>query len=155
MDSGRLFHRIQGGRAGGFTLIEMMVAMAVLSIGLLALFKLHFASTGANTVSRAVTESSIFASAKAEQLLALPYDHPDLSAGAHQPGMDQDGIDNNMNALVDESGENGGATLRWDVVEDCLGADFQGHKCVHLRLTSDVNNKRSVETRLDFVKTPM
>ncbi len=155
MDTGRLFQRVQIGRAGGFSLIEMMVAMAVLSIGLLALFKLHFASTGANTVSRAVTESSIIVAAKAEQLLALPYDHQDLSAASHEPDMDQDGIDNNMNGIVDENGESGVLTLRWEVVDDCLGAGFQGHKCVHLQVASNVNNARVIETRLDFIKTPM
>ncbi len=155
MDIGLLFQRIRKNKSNGFSLMEVLVALAVLTVGLLAIFKMHSASTGTNTISRAVTENSIVAAAKAEELLALQYNHPELLAGVHAPKMDEDGIDNNMSGVVDEVGETGILTLRWEVVDDCLGSDLKGHKCIHLRVASNVNNRRMTQIQLDFIKTSM
>ncbi|MBS1221788.1 MAG: hypothetical protein H6R23_1408, partial [Proteobacteria bacterium] len=68
----------------GFSLIEVLVALAVFSIGLLAIFSMHFSSIKTNVVARGVTENITVATAKAEQLMALAYDHADLAAGSYQ-----------------------------------------------------------------------
>lgn len=153
MGTGGFFNRLRNNPARGFSLIEMMVALVVLSIGLLGIFKLQATATDANTKARAVTEGSIIAGAMAERLLALPYDHADLSAGAHTPSATTDRIDNNMNGVIDENGEQGYISLRWDVTEGCLGSDMGAHKCVRLRVTCSVNNRREIPTVFDFVKT--
>lgn len=153
MNTGRVFNRLRNDPARGFSLIEMMVALLVLSVGLLGIFKLHANATDANTRSRAITEGSILAGAMAERLLALPYDHADLSAGAHTPSATTDGIDNDMNGVIDENGEQGYITVRWDVTEGCLGPNMAIHKCVRLRVNCNVNNRREIPTVFDFVKT--
>jgi hypothetical protein len=43
-------------------------------------------------------------------------------------------------------------SLQWQVSEDCLGADFQGHKCVQVRVTSTASGLRQKDIRIDFVK---
>lgn len=139
----------------GFSLIEVMVALSVFSIGLLAIFSMHFSSIKTNGVARGVTENITVATAKAEQLMATAYDDADLAAGSHQKTQNTDGIDNNLNGVVDEAGESGHLNVDWDVQDDCLGADFHGHKCVQIHVSSNVNGKRIKEIRLDFIKTNM
>ncbi len=139
--------------AAGFTLLEVMVALAIFSVGLLAIFSMHVSSLRTNTVARGVTENVTAAAAKAEQLMALAYDDPQLDAGPHEPEKEEDGIDNNLDGRVDEDGEGGHLNLRWVVEENCLGVDFQGHKCVRLEVTSVVNASRTREIRINFIKT--
>jgi type IV pilus assembly protein PilV len=139
----------------GFSLIEVMVALTVFSIGLLAIFSMQFSAIKTNASARGVTENITVAADKAEQLMALSYDHADLTAGSHQVGQDVDGIDNNLNGDVDEVGETGYLQVDWQVQDDCLGADFNGHKCVQVHVRSTVNGGRVREIRLDFIKANM
>ena len=67
----------------GFTLIEVMVAMAVLAIGLLAVAGMQVISIQSNTGNRDVTEASTFALDKLEFLKILPVDDDRLDAGEH------------------------------------------------------------------------
>jgi prepilin-type N-terminal cleavage/methylation domain-containing protein len=120
---------------GGFSLIEVLVAMAIFAIGILAVYSMQIHSIRGNTSARGVTENITLASAKVEELLAQSYDHSDLSVGLHQvtvPGGDQ--------------------SMEWQVSEDCLGADFQGHKCIQVRVSSVVSGNRQKEIRINFVK---
>jgi prepilin-type N-terminal cleavage/methylation domain-containing protein len=136
----------------GFSLIEVVVALAVFSIGLLAIFSMQFS---ANAVVRGVTENITVATGKVERLMALPFTHADLTAGSHQVAQEADGIDNNLDGNLDEPGETGHLLVDWQVQEDCLGSDFQGHKCVQVHVSSIVNGKRVKEIRLDFIKANM
>ena len=137
-------------------MIEVMVALAVFSVGLLAIFSMQFSAIKTNAVARGVTENITVASAKAEQLMALPYEHADLVAnGVIQRAQDADGIDNNLDGEVDEAGETGYLQVDWQVQDDCLGVDFTGHKCVQVHVSSTVNGKRLKEIRLDFIKANM
>lgn len=68
---------------GGFTLIEMLVAISILSAGLLALGSMQVSAISGNAHSANVTDSSTLAADRLEKLLALPYTHADLSSGAH------------------------------------------------------------------------
>ncbi len=142
-----------GSAAAGFTLLEVMVALAVFSVGLLAVFSMHISALRTNTVARGVTENITAAAAKAEQLMALAYDDDSLAAGWHQPAQEEDGIDNNLDGRIDEDGEQGHLRLRWFVEEECLGVDFPGHKCVRLEVNSVVNASKTKEIRLNFIKT--
>ncbi len=81
-------------RDAGFTLVEAMVALVVFSIGILGLAALM--PIGSRTVSSAgrQTRASELCSNAAENLLALPYDAPDLTSGTHDdPGNPFPGID--------------------------------------------------------------
>jgi type IV pilus assembly protein PilV len=139
----------------GFSLIEVVIALAVFSIGLLAIFSMQFSAIKTNAVGRGVTENITVATGKVERLMALPYTHADLTAGSHQVAQDADGIDNNLDGNVDEPGETGYLRVDWQVQDDCLGSDFQGLKCVQVHVSSNVNGKRVKEIRLDFIKANM
>ena len=60
-------------RKEGFTLVEIMVAMIVLSIGLLSFFALNMAIIKSNVFSKAITYATNLAQEKIEQLKNTPY----------------------------------------------------------------------------------
>lgn len=63
----------------GFTLIEVMIAIAVAAIGLLALSQLQVAATQGNATAQQLTTGATWASNRIEQLLRLPADDPLLT----------------------------------------------------------------------------
>jgi prepilin-type N-terminal cleavage/methylation domain-containing protein len=62
----------------GLTLPEVLVAMVVLSLGLLALAKMQITAIQVNAASGRLTQGTAIAQDKVEQLMALPYDDADL-----------------------------------------------------------------------------
>lgn len=148
------------GAARGFTLIEVMIALAIFSIGLLAVYSMQISSVRGNAVARDLSDNVSIASARAEALIALPYEDADLVAGAHPASADPtanlkeiDGIDNDQDGVVDESGETGYMSVEWTVVDECLGADFAGHKCIEVRVISAIKAGRQRDVRVSFIKT--
>lgn len=83
--------RIRG--QSGFTLIEVVVALVVFAIGVLALgVTIPMATKRINRAS-AQTRASAIATERAETLLITPYDHGDLTAGTHSdPANPIDGM---------------------------------------------------------------
>ena len=63
----------------GFTLIEVMITVAVLSIGLLALASMQITAVNDNASSSHRTEASTWAQDKMEALMALPFTHDNLT----------------------------------------------------------------------------
>jgi type IV pilus assembly protein PilV len=62
----------------GFTLIEVLIVMAIFSIGILAVAAMQMTSTKGNASARRITEAAALAENQIENLIQLPYDHPDL-----------------------------------------------------------------------------
>jgi type IV pilus assembly protein PilV len=83
----------------GFTLIEVLVAIVMLSLGLLGLGRMHIAAIQVNTIASRLTQGTTLAQDKAEQLMALPYDHPMLADHTDPPNPQ-------------------GYTVRWVVITD-------------------------------------
>jgi type IV pilus assembly protein PilV len=67
----------------GFTLLEIMIALSILAIGLLAVASLQMTSIRGNAFASGVTEGTTLATDRIEKLLALPYTDAALSAGDH------------------------------------------------------------------------
>ena len=67
----------------GFTLIEVLIAMAIFSIGILGVGTMQIRSTTGNTSARIRTEASIWAQDRVETLMLLSYTHADLQTGSH------------------------------------------------------------------------
>jgi prepilin-type N-terminal cleavage/methylation domain-containing protein len=61
--------------ASGFTLVEVLVAMVILSVCLLALAGLMATTTRTNALGNRLTEASVFAQAKLEELRAMGWDN--------------------------------------------------------------------------------
>ena len=66
------------GKSAGFTLIEVLIAMAILSIGLLAIATQQITATRSNTVSNKLTEGTTVTQDKLEELISLKYDDANL-----------------------------------------------------------------------------
>ncbi len=57
----------------GFTLIEVLVALAILTIGLLGLWSLHISATHGNAFSQRMREATSLANQKMEELRAADF----------------------------------------------------------------------------------
>ena len=80
-------HGARASRAGrpaaGFTLIEIMFAMVIFAIGILAMMLCVPAASKRVMSAGAQTRASSLASAMAEKLLTVPYGNTALTAGTH------------------------------------------------------------------------
>jgi type IV pilus modification protein PilV len=120
----------------GFTLVEVMIAIAVLTIGILALYSMQVSAINGNATANNLTNASNWASDRVEILLSRPYDCSPASANCHdldddngdgtnQPvdvnGNDSDGgnfgLDNATAATADgrEVSPDGRYTILWNV----------------------------------------
>ena len=66
-------------RQSGFTILEVMIAISILAIGLLAVFSGQTMAIQRNNTANRLTEAMTLAQDKAEELLALPYDDVDAT----------------------------------------------------------------------------
>jgi len=57
----------------GFTLVEVMIGMAIFAIGFLAVSAMQITAIQGNGTAREGTEAATLAAAQAERLMALPY----------------------------------------------------------------------------------
>ena len=69
----------------GFTLIEVLIAMAIFLIGFLAVGAMQISAVNSNASARMRTEASMIAAQHAERLLALPFADLDATVAADYP----------------------------------------------------------------------
>lgn len=67
----------------GFTLMEVIIAISILTTGLLAVASMQISAIRGNALASHETTATTLGADRAEKLMALPYDHADLSAGNH------------------------------------------------------------------------
>ena len=95
----------------GFTLIEVLVAMAVFSVALLGLEKMQIGALQVNTIASRLTQGTTLAQDRVEWLMALPYndrmlaDTTDKGIFTSYPNADN----------PDPNPPPQGYTIRWDV----------------------------------------
>lgn len=63
----------------GFTLIEVLIALAIFSLGILAVGSMQLRSTGGSTNARILTEASVWAQDRVETLMSFSYDDPAIT----------------------------------------------------------------------------
>ena len=90
----------------GFTLIEVLIVMAIFSIGILAVATMQMTSTKGNASARRITEETALAENQIENLMQLSYDHADLNPA------------NNPHESIQ-----GPYTINWNVTEIDLDAN--------------------------------
>ena len=62
----------------GFTLVEVMIGMAIFIIGYLAVASMQMVAIKGDTGARKVTEAATLAADRLETLMVLPYDNIDI-----------------------------------------------------------------------------
>ncbi len=65
----------------GYTLVEVLIAMAIFAVGFLALASLQIRSISQNASSRMATDATTMAVESMERLISLPYNHAELDQG--------------------------------------------------------------------------
>ena len=85
----------------GYTLIEVLIAMAIFALGFLALASIQVKSITQNASAKMYTEATTMAVESLERLISLPYDHSDLNQ------------QNNPHSMT-----TGGYTIEWNVQDD-------------------------------------
>ncbi len=116
----------------GSTLIELCVALVVLSIGLLALGQLFPAGTRNSQQSHMRTDASFFAQQKIEELGTLAWGSPSLTVGRHPAGTACDTL-------------SGGAILRFYNV-DVLPAPINNLKRVAVTVSWNQGQRSIADT---------
>ena len=99
-------------REDGFTLMEVLIAMVIFAVGMLAVATMMITATDSNGNARRLTEANSAAMDKLENLMSLPYTHADLQ----DVNGDGDGGLNNTGGTADYSEVFGGVyTVNWNV----------------------------------------
>ena len=105
------------GKQAGLTLIEVLIALMLVSIGLLGIASLQARAMGANRAARMQTEATALAAGFLERLHLLPFDHSylDSDAGPRQ--------------MIPGAGST--FSVRWTVIDD---QPVVGNKTIRLRV---------------------
>jgi prepilin-type N-terminal cleavage/methylation domain-containing protein len=69
----------------GFTLIEILIGLILLSVGILAIAGMQVTAMRGNFSSSNLTQASILAQDQLEALRGRDFNHADLDAGKHAP----------------------------------------------------------------------
>jgi len=99
----------RGSGDAGFTLVEVLVAMAIMTVGLLAVAQLLAVSAQTHLLGRQTSEASILATSKLEELVKLNFN----TAPAVQISGAPDPLTQNVANYFDQPA--GGYTRRWSV----------------------------------------
>lgn len=119
---------------GGFSLIEVVIALAIFSFGLLAVVALQSTAvknkTFSNGTSQAMREVN---QSMAEELFTLDIGNPHLNAGTHGPDISSDGVYATSYTVTNDTPSAG---LK-QVVVSTTWTDFKGTHTVSLQFTKD------------------
>ena len=138
----------------GFTLIEVMIAMVIFAIGILAMFSMQISATNTNAAARVYTQESNWAVDRIEKLMRLPYGDADLSGGDHSVAAGNltqatDGIDNDNDGKIDEAGESGPITISWTVQDNVPELNT---KSIVVTVTQNIFLRGNRTVTFDFIR---
>lgn len=120
--------------SNGFSLIEILIAMAIFSIGILGVAQMQIAAIKGNAAARMLTDTVVQATDQIELLLLLPYDHDDLTE-AGSPHT------HTGNALEEYNSMWPGYTIMWEVSDD---DPVEGNKTITITAThTGINSDKS------------
>jgi type IV pilus assembly protein PilV len=99
-------------RQDGFTLIEVLIALTIFAVGLLAVAAMQNSAILMNSKAGKLSNLSTWGMDKIEELSALPYNDPWLQTAGNPPGTDSAG---NTHRQVSDDGY---YTTTWTVSDD-------------------------------------
>jgi len=144
----------------GFTLIEVLIAMSIFAIGILAVGSMQVSAINKYAGARNSTTVVNLAKDRVEELNGLAYDDDLLRVGNHPADYADftqatDFIDNDENGQIDEAGETGHISIIWNVTEtDLAGDGINDSKIVTVTVTRAAGG-RPRRASLDFIKANM
>lgn len=109
---------------GGFTVIEVMIAITILAIGLLGIASMQMNAIRGNSLSDNITCALALAEDKMEELMGLDYSDPALEDSVYENNDNlievAKGQVDKQEALIDETGKlNAGHFRRvWNIADD-------------------------------------
>jgi type IV pilus assembly protein PilV len=116
----------------GFTLVEVIVALAILAFGLLAIATMQATAIKGNSQAMGLTEAATFAQDRLERLMSLPYTDSALNDTDNDgtAGLD-DTVDTGGTLTADQSWTEPGNTytVYWNVA---VNQPVQNVKTVHM-----------------------
>ncbi len=112
-------------KLGGFTLIELMVAMAIMAFGVLGFMFLQTRSVAGRTFSRELNRAVIIAQQQMDRLLAADYNDPMLAAGNH-PTAAEDTTDGVVDGQMTVNLQNFIYHITWTVRDNLPTTGFKG-----------------------------
>jgi len=123
----------------GFTLIEVLIALTIFAVGLLAVAAMQNSAILMNSNAGKLTNLSTWGMDKMEELSSLPYSDPWLEDLGDPPS----GTDTNGNAHS-QALDNGDYTVSWTVIDD---DPVPNVKRITVRVTG-----RGKSTSISFIK---
>jgi len=141
----------------GFSLLEVIIAISLLTVGLLAVASMQVSAIRSNATAHAVAEASTWATDMMEKLIELPYNHvylQDTDGDGTDQDLDADGVDDdggnfgledNTPATADYHVTRVRYTLYWNVAADAIIKDT---KTINVIATwTDHGSQKSVSIR--------
>jgi len=116
----------------GFTLIEVLIAVCIFAVGILAIASLQIRSINMNAAARMQSEATTVAVDVMERLMSLPYEHPQLD---ESHGVQQSQV--------------GAYTAFWQITDE---APVSWCKTITVWVTAD--NPNAKEVRINFIRGP-
>ena len=135
----------------GYTLVEILIAIAILAFGLMAVATMQVTAIKTNASASGISQGMTLGQAKVEELMNLSYDHPDLS------DTDGDGTAGLNHTLEADDSDNdppethGRYTIYWNVAVNEPVTDSKTIRII-VTWTEKGRNKRIA---LDFIKTKL
>jgi len=121
----------------GFTLIEVLIAVTIFAVGLLAIAAMQTTAIRMNSTGGRLTELSTCGIDRFENLLSLPYGSPWLEQAGNPPGLDSAGNTHQINTPD-------GYQVSWNIVDNI---PMLNTKSITLTVTGKGKNLQIVSIR--------
>ena len=143
----------------GFTLVEILIAIAILAFGLLAVATMQVRAIKTNAIASGISQGLTLGQAKVEELMNLSYGHSDLDdsdGDGTGKDIDNDGEDDGGNNFglddttgADGSDANGRYTIYWNIAVDEPVTSSKTIRVIVTWTERGINKN----VKLDFVKS--
>ena len=148
MDRGLNIHSLQPAKLqqGGFSLIEVLIAVCILTIGILSVNAMQINAISGNLTANHMTESTSWGSDRVESLLSLDYTDPALNDGDGDGDAGLNDVDANADGSM--TSPDGEYDIFWNVSEN---SPINGVKIINVIINRQVNGLTKTVT-MSYIK---